>query len=361
MKRTVLAPIEQWSTYNQIIDVRTPAEFAEDHMPGAINCPVLSNEERITVGTLYKQVSPFEANKVGAACVARNIAHHLEHQFAQYDKSWQPLVYCWRGGNRSGAMTHILRQVGWQASQLQGGYKAYRRAVVADLAVLPSQFQFVVLSGATGSAKTALLEALARQGAQVLNLEALAMHKGSVLGLTPGDAQPAQKGFESSLWHALCQFKPGQPVFVESESKKIGVLHLPDSLYQAMVNSPHVVQVQASLQDRVDFLLHDYRHFIQNSAALKTQLSYLKALHGNQTLAAWCEQIDRGDWFGLVENLLTQHYDPAYTKSIASNYLRDRAAVTCTLQGWQPEQLDRTASDLLAALNPQLTQIGMEL
>src|SRR6188474_3521832 len=194
-------PAEQatFRSFDAIIDVRSPAEFAEDHVPGALSCPVLDNDERARVGTIYKQTSPYEAKKIGAALVARNIAGHLEAALADKPRGWKPLVYCWRGGQRSAAMAHVLREVGWDAMTLQGGYKAYRRYVVASLAQLPQRINFRVIHGVTGSGKSRLLRALADAGAQVLDLEDLAAHRGSVLGNLPGRPQPSQKMFESLL------------------------------------------------------------------------------------------------------------------------------------------------------------------
>ena len=189
--------------FDTIVDTRSPAEFAEDHVPGAVSCPVLDNEERARVGTIYKQVSPFDAKKLGAALVAKNIAFHLENSFQGKPKTWKPLVYCWRGGKRSGAMAHVLREVGWDAKTLEGGYKAYRRYVVDSLAVLPEKFTFKVIHGVTGSGKSRLLRALAAAGAQVLDLEELAAHRGSVLGGLPERPQPSQKMFESLLLQKL--------------------------------------------------------------------------------------------------------------------------------------------------------------
>ena len=202
------ANLSQLGEFDEIIDVRTPSEFAEDHIPGAINCPVLSDEERITVGTLYKQVSPFEARKVGAALVARNIAFHLQTRFHDRPKSWHPMIYCWRGGQRSSAMCIILAQVGWAAQKLEGGYKAYRRDVLEKLEALPQNLTFRVICGPTGSGKSYLLAALADNGQQVLDLEMLAGHRGSVLGKIPGQSQPSQKWFDSALLEALQKLDP---------------------------------------------------------------------------------------------------------------------------------------------------------
>ncbi|OJW79430.1 tRNA 2-selenouridine(34) synthase MnmH, partial [Thiobacillus sp. 65-1402] len=232
------ATVAELPAFDEIIDARSPGEFAVDRIPGAINLPVLDDAERERVGTLYKQVSSFEAKKVGAALVSRNIARHLETWFADKPKSYRPLVYCWRGGSRSGAMTHILQKIGFAATQLDGGYQAYRRHVVAELERLPALLSYRVVSGPTGSGKSRLLQALADEGAQVLDLEALAAHRGSLLGALPEQPQPTQKSFESAICFALARFNPQRPVFVESESKKIGVLRVPAALIAAMRASP---------------------------------------------------------------------------------------------------------------------------
>jgi tRNA 2-selenouridine synthase len=247
------ATVADLPRFDEVIDVRSPGEFAEDHAPGAINLPVLDNDERVRVGTLYKQVSPFEAKKVGAALIAHNIARHLETWFADKPKHYRPLVYCWRGGNRSGAMTHILQKIGFNAAQLEGGYKSYRRHVVAELASLPATLRFRVVSGPTGSGKSRLLTALEQAGAQVLDLEDLAAHRGSLLGARPDAPQPAQKGFESAIWSALASFEPARPVYVESESKRIGALTVPDALIAAMRSSP-CIRIDAPLAARVQLL-----------------------------------------------------------------------------------------------------------
>ena len=219
MKNSGLAVITQLHEFDEIIDVRSPAEFAEDHIPGAISCPVLDDAQRVCIGTLYKQ-SPFEAKKAGAVLIARNIARHLEDHWQQRPKSWHPLIYCWRGGQRSGAMTHILRQIGFAAERLDGGYKSYRQHVLQQLPTLPAKLSFRVLCGLTGSGKSRLLIALEQAGAQVLDLEKIARHRGSVLGDLPDEAQPSQKSFDSQLLARLASFDSAIPVYVESESKK---------------------------------------------------------------------------------------------------------------------------------------------
>ena len=229
---TATQAIARLASFGAVIDARSPAEFAEDHLPGAVNWPVLGDAERKLVGTEYKQVSAFEASKRGAALVAKNIAAHIERDVMHQAKTWQPLVYCWRGGQRSGSMAWFLDQMGFRTHVLEGGYKAFRAAVMAELETLPLRLQFNVVCGRTGSGKTRLLGALHDAGAQVLDLEALASHRGSVLGMLPGRPQPSQKAFETAVWNALRHFDAARPVWVESESKKIGNLRVPEALIQ---------------------------------------------------------------------------------------------------------------------------------
>lgn len=319
MRKIQLANVSQLSDYDDIIDVRSPAEFAEDHIPGAMNAPVLNNEERARIGTLYKQVSPFEAQRQGAALIARNIARHLETLFNERTREWKPLIYCWRGGQRSGAMAHIMMQVGWRVGQLQGGYKSYRRHVIHELEMLPALYKYQVVCGATGSGKSRLLQALHTQGAQVFDLEKLAQHRGSLLGNLPGQPQPAQKMFESRLWNALRNFDPKQPVFVEAESRKIGLLSIPTTLLNAL-RQGDCISLEASMPARVKLLMEDYAHFLQDANLLGHTLNPLLELHGHLVLEQWQEMAKQGAWPLLVTDLLTRHYDPAYQRSTGKNF-----------------------------------------
>lgn len=305
--------------FDDVIDVRSESEFADDHIPGAINCPVLNDAQRAEVGTIYKQVSAFDAKKLGAALVSDNIACHLREQFRDKPRGWRPLVYCWRGGGRSGALAHVLAQIGWRAGRLDGGYKAYRRAVMTDLASLPARYDWRVVCGMTGTGKSRLLRALDAMGAQVLDLEALAAHRGSVLGNVPGAPQPSQKWFESQVWHALRGFDARRPVYVESESKKIGVLRVPEALIESMWRSETIV-LEAAIATRVALLKEEYVHFIGNAVALNTQLECLTALHGRDIIARWGAMANDGAWDTLTEELLTRHYDPTYTRAIVKHY-----------------------------------------
>jgi tRNA 2-selenouridine synthase len=311
--------LAQLEAFDEILDARSPAEFADDHLPGAVNVPVLDDAERERVGTIYKQHSAFEAKRVGAPIAARNIAAHIETRFVDRPRDWRPLVYCWRGGGRSGSMAHMLRQVGWDAQRLDGGYKAFRRQVVTDLGALPQRFRYHVICGATGSGKSRLLEALVEAGAQVLDLEVLAQHRGSVLGDLPNEPQPSQKRFETELWSALSGFDPKRPVYVESESKKVGNLRVPDELIQRM-RAARCFRLEAPEEVRVDLLMEDYAHFVANPAALMAKLELLRDLHGAERIAQWEGHLARGAWHPLVRDLLESHYDPAYRRSLLRNY-----------------------------------------
>ncbi|HXN15340.1 MAG TPA: tRNA 2-selenouridine(34) synthase MnmH [Usitatibacter sp.] len=318
---TVATPLalSELRAFDALLDARSPAEFAEDHLPGAINTPVLDDRERALVGTIYKEHSAFAAKRVGAPLVARNIARQIEAHFAARPRGWRALVYCWRGGGRSAAFVHVLRQVGWQALRLEGGYKAFRRQVVDDLESMPERYRLHVVCGATGSGKSRLLEALSAHGAQVLDLEAHAAHRGSVLGELPDAPQPTQKSFETSLWSALSGFDPARPVYVESESKKVGNLRVPEALIAHMRGS-RCFRLEAETRDRVALLLEDYAHFVARPEALAEKLDCLRPLHGAGRIDAWKAYLAQGAWEPLVKDLLESHYDPAYRRSLLRNY-----------------------------------------
>ena len=336
--------------FDTVIDVRSPAEFAEDHVPGAINLPVLDNDERARVGTIYKQVSPFDARKIGAALVFRNAANHIETSLSHHDGAWQPLVYCWRGGQRSGSFAWLLREIGWRSDVVQGGYKTYRRLVVDMLHNRALPYRFVQLGGYTGTAKTELLPLLAAQGVQVIDLEQLANHRGSLLG-TMGD-QPSQKAFESALAGELCRLDPARPVLVEAESSKIGQILLPPSLWDAMKVAPWI-EVTAPLEARTEYLLRAYDDILSDKATLHAQLAPLKAHRGEALVARWVGLSVAGDKRVLTRSLMEDHYDLAYAKSMkamAPNVIAQVAA-----EGLTPAHLEQVAAQIAAALQAMET------
>ncbi|WP_415795148.1 tRNA 2-selenouridine(34) synthase MnmH [Comamonas aquatilis] len=307
--------------FETLIDARTPAEFELDHIPGAINCPALSNEERVQIGTIYKQVSPFEAKRLGAAMVAANLARHLRETFSDKPANWKPLVYCWRGGLRSGSMVTWLRLVGWDAQQLAGGYKAFRGHVISQLdSLVPQlQLQLRVLCGATGSAKTRVLHALAEHGEQVLDLEGYASHKGSLLGNLPGIEQPSQKRFETLLSEQLERFDPSRPVYLEGESAKIGRLGVPLVLVEHMRKAA-VIDVRATTEARLSYLLRDYAYLGDDPQALAQKLGWLKELQGNETVSRWQAWALEKNLAPLFEELMLRHYDPHYERSQSNHF-----------------------------------------
>ncbi len=339
--RSPLASLDELDDFDTVIDARSPAEFADDHIPGAINCPVLDDAQRAEVGTMYCQVSPFAARRVGAAMAARNIARHIEESFADKPKSWKPLVYCWRGGQRSGSMTTVLQAVGWSARQLQGGYKAYRKRVLADLAELPSALQFLVLHGPTGSGKTALLGAIAAAGGQTLDLEAIACHRGSVLGALEA-AQPGQRWFESSIWQALRRFDGARPVFVESESRRVGRLTIPEALFDALTGA-RCLRIAAPVAARVAHLVEEYADLTGRADALRARLEFFVPLHGHKTVARWQRWVDEANWPALAEALIRTHYDPAYGRGGTPLYRR-----AFDEDAWEVASLDRVERERIA-------------
>lgn len=297
--------------FDEVIDVRSPAEFAEDRLPGAISLPVLDDAERARVGTIYKQESPFLARKLGAALVARNAAAHIEGPLRHHDGGWRPLVYCWRGGQRSGSFASILREIGWRVETVEGGYRSWRRLVVADLYDRAFPARVVLLDGNTGTAKTDLLALLASRGHQVIDLEGLANHRGSLLGAT--GPQPAQKGFESALADAAIRLDPDRPVFVEAESARIGSITLPPALATAMKSAP-LIRLEAPMAARVGHILADYADLIADPARLDAILGRLVRYHGHERVTAWRGLAAEGAFDRLVEELIRTHYDPRYRR-----------------------------------------------
>ena len=333
--------------FDQVIDVRSPAEFAEDHIPGAINLPALSNDERARVGTIYVQDSPFQARKIGAALVSRNMARHIEEVLADKPRDYRPLVYCWRGGQRSGAVAIILQQIGWRAETIDGGYRAYRRLVQTALHGAAWPGPVVVLDGNTGTAKTAILQMLRDTGHQVLDLEALARHRGSIFGGVEG-GQPAQKGFESALAQAMRDLDPTRVVVVEAESSKVGDLNLPPAIWAAMKDAPRV-EVAAPMAARRRYLVDTYVDITAQPARLQALISALAPRHSAERIALWQAQARAGAFGDLVEGLLSHHYDPRYARQRA-RWVDDARHEQVALSGLDAGALTQHLPQIAAAI-----------
>jgi tRNA 2-selenouridine synthase len=302
-----------FTRYAMVIDARSPHEFADDHIPGAVNLPVVVDEEFAEVGRTYK-ADPHAAYVIGASFAMRNIAEHLERRFRGLASDSRFLIYCYRGGKRSQAWAQPLRAIGFHVDVLQGGWKEYRRAVLAALSDLPKRFTFRVVGGATGCGKTRLLQALRQAGEQVIDLEGLAAHKGSLLGLMPGHQQPPQKLFDSELLRALLALDTAHPAWIEAESKKVGNVQLPDALFAAMRKSMRF-EIRAPLVERVRLLREEYPHLVRDPLRVVAQLAPLKALVGGKELDEWTRLARAGDVDALVARLLVSHYDPSYGRS----------------------------------------------
>jgi tRNA 2-selenouridine synthase len=340
-------PLGTTGAYSAIIDARTEDEYALDHLPGAQNWPSLNNAERIVIGTLYKQVGPFEAKKKGAAMVAANISKHIENHVFDLPKDWQPLVYCWRGGKRSGSLALILGQIGFKVAIIEGGYKAFRTALIAAIPAQVERLSWRVICGPTGSGKTRLLHCLRAQGAQVLDLEGLANHRSSVLGIVPGEPQPSQKHFDTLLWDALRNMDPTKPVYVESESRKVGNLAVPESLILAMRASP-CYQLELADEERVQLLLEDYDFFVKDPALFSKRLDALVAIRGKQVVEDWQAQIASDHIEDVVRDLLKLHYDPTYFASMKRNFLQIEKAQKLVASNRSQLSLSAIANELIS-------------
>jgi tRNA 2-selenouridine synthase len=345
--RTIAAAdaMARLAEFDAVIDARSEAEYAEDRLPGAVNWPSLDNAQRHEVGTLYKQVSPFDARKRGAMLVATNIARHIEREVMDKPRTWKPLVYCWRGGQRSGSLSLVLGQIGFNVTLVEGGYKAFRGALLAELPPLVQRLQYRVVCGPTGSGKTRLLQALEAAGAQVLDLEGLASHRSSVLGLIPGQPQPTQKRFDTLVWEKLRGFDPARPVYVESESKKVGNVAVPAALIEAMRASP-CLRVDLSDDERVKLLLEDYDFFSRDTDLFCARLDALVQLRGHEQVQAWQQQVRAGEIEAVVRELLVKHYDPGYASSTQRNFRQFAEARVLAPRDRTPEAMAEVAREL---------------
>jgi tRNA 2-selenouridine synthase len=256
-------------------------------------------------------------------------------------------VYCWRGGQRSGALAHVLAQIGFTVDVLEGGYREFRRAVLAELQTLPARFAYRVLCGRTGTGKSRLLVELAARGEQVVDLEALARHRGSVLGPLPGAPQPSQKAFETAVWRSLRSFDPAHIVWAESESRTIGRLRVPEPLLERLRAAP-CVALEMPLEARVALLLEDYAHFVQDTDAFCERLGALRELRGAATVERWQAWARAGRHAEVVRELLTEHYDPIYLRSMARHFAGYAAAHPIALADGSAAALGEVARTLAA-------------
>ncbi len=332
--------------FDLIIDVRSPGEYAEDHLPGAINLPVLGNDERAHIGTIHKQVSTFEARREGAALVTRNIAQHLETALAGLPCKSQLLLYCWRGGMRSRSMALVLSAVGWRITLLRGGYRTWRREVVAQLEHCAAPLPFILIDGQTGTAKTAILLELARRGAQIIDLEGLALHRGSAFGDFASIAQPSQKRFETLLWEQLRGMDLTRPIYLEAESNMVGRRQLPARIWTAMKAAPRIA-ITAPVPARAAYLVEAYPDLVSDTAKLDASLDQLASYHAKTQIAHWRELHAADAYRELAAELITAHYDAAYNRS-REHHGAD-PVVTLRSETLDPEAIGKLADAVLAA------------
>ena len=312
--------IKKWNSikYDTIIDVRSPSEYEIDHIVGSINCPILYDDERQKVGTIYKQISSFKAKIIGSSISAKNIAYHIEKEFLEKKGSWKPLIYCWRGGQRSKAFSIVLSEVGWRTYQLSGGYKEYRNDIIKYLNNTGMKLKIILVSGKTGSAKTRILQSIKDQGGQILDLEGLARHKGSLLGSIPNLKQPSQKLFESLLFYEINKLNLKKYIFIEAESSKVGNVHIPKSIWSNMILSKRI-EVVADVNTRAKFLIDDYHYMCENPVLIKPMIKGLKSRLSNDLIDSWEKLIDEKKWFELTKSFLENHYDSSYSSNTIKN------------------------------------------
>lgn len=323
--------IKKWNNkkFDTIIDVRSPLEFAEDHIVGAINCPVLSDLERQKVGTIYKKESSFKAKIIGSSLTAKNIAFHIENNFMEKKGSWQPLIYCWRGGQRSKAFSIVLSEVGWRTNQLKGGYKEYRNQVINFLDNIGPKLKITLISGKTGSAKTKILKSIENEGGQILDLEGLANHKGSLLGKIPDLIQPSQKFFESLIFNKIQNLNLKDKIYIEAESSKIGNIHIPKSIWKKMIKSPRI-EISANVELRAKFLVSDYDYMCNDPTLINPIIKGLKNRLSKELFDEWTNLINKKNWFDLTKSFLENHYDPSYSSNTIKNDRKVIKKITAT-------------------------------
>jgi tRNA 2-selenouridine synthase len=309
-----LPPAEFLATLPErtLLDVRSPGEYAQGHIPGALNFPLFSDAERAAVGTLYKQVGKEAAVLKGLEFVGPKLADFVR-QAAKLAPNRRLAVHCWRGGQRSGSMAMLLRAAGFEVCTLAGGYKSYRQLVLDSFHEIA--FPFRVLGGRTGSGKSKVLRVLRQMGARVLDLEALAHHKGSSFGAIGEKPQPTVEQFENTLHHALQTFEPGQPVWVENESRSIGRVYIPEGVWKHM-KSGVLINIEIPLEARLQNLLADYADC--DKLILRDAFERIGKRLGGQSLKEALEALDADD-IRTAAAIALRYYDKTYQHCLDNN------------------------------------------
>ncbi len=297
------------SKHLPIIDVRTPAEFSDGHISGAINIPIFSNEERAVVGTKYKQESRDTAIAKALEYIAAKTDHYLD-ELQQLTHSQEICVYCWRGGFRSEGMGHLFQTAGKRVFRLEGGYKAYRNYVLDSF---KQNYKLIVVGGMTGSGKTELLEEIGKTNEQMLDLEGIANHKGSAFGALGQDDQPTTQQFENDLAAKLNRFDLEQNIWLEDESRMIGKVKIPDELF-TQIRSSTVIKIEVSKENRIKRLINDYANFSKNE--LINSINNISRRLGGLNSKLAIEAIEKEDYYTATDIIL-DYYDKTYTYGLS--------------------------------------------
>ncbi len=314
------ATLEYRHQQTLLVDVRSPAEYSEASIPGAINVPLFSNEERAEVGTLYKQQGKMIARRRGVVIAAPKIPDFVAQIEAARALSTLPvIIFCWRGGIRSLAMTTFMNLAGIPARQLSGGHKAFRR-MVCDYFDNYQWPRIYVLRGLTGIGKTRILHQLAEQGEPVIDLEKIANHRGSAFGGMGLGEQPGQKQFEARLWGRLDELRDCPYLITEGESRHIGRRAVPPRFHQAMQHQTSL-WLTTSMELRTEVILADYPDLEQLHGPIARALDSLRERLGNSSVNHFKQLLDTENWHLLIGRLMQDYYDPLYLHTKPQHHL----------------------------------------